>query len=428
MTQGYDQNSEQTDNLKNIKLTDVIDLNFLQRFQDDFAESVGLASITVDVDGNPITRPSKYTKFCNDFTHSTQCGDKRCAESHRKGGEKAAQTGKPIVYECHAGLIDFAAPIMLEGRLIGTILGGQVLTGTPVEEKYRKIANEIGVNTDGYVAAVNDITILSMKRIEAAANVLYDVANSLSAKAYQEQKLVKTTDVLNRNLSKMSVTMERLNIVGEMAASIGHEIRNPMTTVRGYLQMLQLKNDFTKYQEQFCIMIDELDRANSIITEFLSLAKNKAIEMKLGNINQVILSLHPLMQADASSRGHQLYTDLGKIPDNKFDEKEIRQMLLNLVRNGFEAMQNSGEVTIKTYEQHGNIMLSIKDTGSGIPDEVMQKLGTPFFTTKDNGTGLGLSICYRIAQRHGAKIMVDSIPQGTTITIMFSLSSKSSLP
>lgn len=414
-----DQHKRQTDDIKNIKLTDIIDLKFLQRFQDDFAESVGLASVTVDVDGTPITSPSRYTRFCMDFTHSTKCGDKRCAESHRKGGEEAARTGKPVVYECHAGLIDFAAPILLEGRLLGTILGGQVLTKTPMEKKYRKIANEIGVNEDSYVAAVNEILILPRKRIEAAANVLYNVANSLSETAYQKRKLVKKTDVLNNNLNKISSTMERLNIVGEMAASIGHEIRNPMTTVRGYLQMLQLKKDFYKYHEHFNIMIDEIDRANGIITEFLSLAKNKAIEMKVGNLNTVIRSLLPLLQADASCRGHQLLTDLGAIPDSEFDEKEIRQMILNLVRNGFEAIQNSGIVTIRTYENNGRVMVSINDTGTGIPDEVMQKLGTPFFTTKANGTGLGLPVCYRIAERHGAKFLMESTAQGTMITLIF---------
>ena len=420
MIKDYTQDRKQVDDLNTIKLTDVIDINFLQRFQDDFAESVGLASITVDVDGNPITTPSKYTSFCMDYTHSTECGDKRCAESHRRGGAEAVRTGKPVVYECHAGLIDFAAPIMLEGRHIGTILGGQVLTGLPDEKKYRKIANEIGVNDeDEYIGAVNKISMLNPKRVEAAANVLYNVANCLSEMAYHERKLIRTTDVLNSNLDKMSATMDRLNIVGEMAASIGHEIRNPMTTVRGYLQLMQLKDDFVKYYEHFSIMIGELDRANSIITEFLSLAKNKAVEMKVGNLNDVINSLQPLLQADAACRGHELFIKLGEVPNIQLDEKEIRQMILNLVRNGFEAMQENGEVRINTYRKRSNIVVSISDNGTGIPDEVMKKLGTPFITTKDCGTGLGLPICYRIAERHGADIAVESNSQGTTVNILF---------
>ena len=164
-----------SDDLNDLKITDVIDLDFLQRFQDDFAKGVGLASVTVDVNGTPVTDPSSYTRFCMDYTHATECGDKRCAESHRKGGEEAARLGKPVVYECHAGLIDFAAPIIVEGRQIGTILGGQVLTELPDETKYRRIAREIGVDEEGYVEAVKEVRKLTKESIEAAANVLFIV-------------------------------------------------------------------------------------------------------------------------------------------------------------------------------------------------------------------------------------------------------------
>ncbi len=219
-----------------IKLTDVIDLDFLQRFQDDFAKGVGLASVTVDIDGNPVTKPSCYTRFCEDYTHSTECGDKRCAESHRKGGEEAARTGKPVVYECHAGLIDFAAPIMLEGRLIGTILGGQVLTGAPEEAKYRKIAEEIGVDADEYVEAVKEVRLLSKEGIEAAANVLFIVANSMSKTAYQQRKLRASVSTLSDSLHQISATMEQLaasaSNVSTNQNKLNSEIKN-VNTVTG---------------------------------------------------------------------------------------------------------------------------------------------------------------------------------------------------
>lgn len=206
----HDAKQKTQEDLTKIKLADVIDLDFLQRFQDDFAKGVGLASVTVDIDGNPVTKPSSYTRFCKDYTHSTECGDDRCAASHRKGGEEAARLGKPVVYECHAGLIDFAAPIILDGRQIGTILGGQVLTTLPEEEKYRKIAREIGVNEDGYVEAVKEVRKLSKESIEAAANVLFIVANSLSKSAYQHRKLKAIANVLNDGISQISATMEEL--------------------------------------------------------------------------------------------------------------------------------------------------------------------------------------------------------------------------
>jgi ligand-binding sensor protein len=216
--------------LSHIKLTDVIDLDFLQQFQDDFAKGCGLASVTVDLDGNPVTNPSSYTRFCSHYTHSTERGDKRCAESHRKGGEEAARTGKPVVYECHAGLIDFAAPIMLEGRQIGTILGGQVLTEAPDETKYRRIAGEIGVDPDGYVESVHEVTHLAYERIESAANVLFIVANTLSKTAYQQRKLKETAGTLNDSLHQISATMEQLaassTVVSDNQSNLNAEIKN----------------------------------------------------------------------------------------------------------------------------------------------------------------------------------------------------------
>lgn len=216
--------------ISTIKLEDVIDIGFLQQFQDDFAKGVGLASVTVDPDGHPVTNPSSYIRFCRDYTHSTECGDKRCAESHRKGGEEAARTGKPVVYECHAGLIDFAAPIMLEGRQIGTILGGQVLTASPDEEKYRRIAKEIGVDPDEYVKASQEARILSKESIEAAANVLFIVANNMSKSAYQQLKLKAMADTLSDNLHQVSATMEELAAsatdISTNQANLNDEIKN----------------------------------------------------------------------------------------------------------------------------------------------------------------------------------------------------------
>ena len=213
--------------------------------------------------------------------------------------------------------------------------------------------------------------------------------------------------------------LDRLNLVGEMAASIGHEIRNPMTTVRGYLQMFQRRLAFADYSEQLATMIDELDRANEIITEFLSLAKNKTIQRQPGNLNTLIDTMFPLIQADAFLKGHNVILDQGNIPDNAFDPQEIRQLLLNLTRNAMEAMKNNSIFIIRTYWDEDSIILEVHDTGSGIPSEILHEIGKPFVTTKENGTGLGLPVCYRIAERHDAKLKIESSPSGTIVGIHF---------
>lgn len=199
------------DNLiDNIKIQDVIDISLLQKFLDNFAKSMNLASVAVDRDGNPITTPSSYTRFCSQYTHSTQAGDSRCAASHKKGGEEAARTGRPYVYQCHAGLIDFAAPIIVEGQLIGTILGGQILNSSPNESEFRRVANEIGVNPDKYIEAVHEVNVISEKNVYAAAEVLFIIANSLSQVGYHKYKLKNMSTNLVDRFSQIEATMEHL--------------------------------------------------------------------------------------------------------------------------------------------------------------------------------------------------------------------------
>lgn len=222
-----------------------------------------------------------------------------------------------------------------------------------------------------------------------------------------------------KRMGKEIARLDRLNLVGEMAAGIGHEIRNPMTTVRGFLQMLGEKDDCTKYKDYFSLMIDELDRANSIITEFLSLAKNKAVEFKTQDLNHIVKVILPLISADAIVTDKHIEVDLDDIPMLLLDEKEIRQLILNLVRNGLEAMSPGGILTIKTFSEGDEVVLAIMDHGKGIEPDVLEKIGTPFFTTKDNGTGLGLAVCYSIAARHDAAITVDTGPIGTTFNVRF---------
>ncbi|CQR70977.1 Sporulation kinase E [Sporomusa ovata DSM 2662] len=213
--------------------------------------------------------------------------------------------------------------------------------------------------------------------------------------------------------------LDRLNIVGQMAANFAHEIRNPLTTVRGYLQLLGRKSEFYNYKEQFGLLLEELDRTNHIITEYLSLSKNKIVEMKKCNLNHILLALHPLVQATAVSSQITVDLNLGDIPELYIDDKEIKQLIHNLTRNAIEAMTSGGKLEIKTLVSGNNTILTVTDQGKGIPSHVMNNLGKPFLTTKENGTGLGMAICYRICLRHNAKLDINTGPAGTTIHVIF---------
>ncbi len=228
------------------------------------------------------------------------------------------------------------------------------------------------------------------------------------------------TDITERVRLELEMTrLDRLNLIGAMAAGIAHEIRNPMTTVRGFLELTKSdpKNLTIKYID---LMLAELNRANSIITEYLNLAKNKLSHKTLQNINPVINGLYPLIQAEALRTGKSVILKLEDCPELLLDEKEISQLILNLSLNGLDAMASGGQLFIKTYVEDQNVVLEVKDEGCGIKSEMLSEIGTPFFTTKDTGTGLGLAICYSIAKRHNAKVDLETGDKGTSFFIKFS--------
>lgn len=218
--------------------------------------------------------------------------------------------------------------------------------------------------------------------------------------------------------------LERLNLIGQMAAGISHEVRNPLTTVRGFLQMLKEKTDSAQKKEYMEIMISEIDRANGIITDFLSLAKANSDSTKMEDINEIITRIYPMLQADAFNDNKDVLTNLGVVPVLELNESEIRQLILNLVRNGLEETPPGGKVEISTYLETDRVVLAISDEGKGIPEEVQGKIGTPFMTTKETGTGLGLAISVGIARRHQAKFEFNTGQSGTTFYIKFPIPGK----
>ncbi|MBS9806700.1 GAF domain-containing protein [Bacillus toyonensis] len=214
--------------------------------------------------------------------------------------------------------------------------------------------------------------------------------------------------------------LSNIDLIGQMAAGISHEIRNPMTTVRGFLQLLKEENSYEKHTKYFNLMIEELDRSNSIITEFLSMGNTRKSDLQMLDLNSIIHDIIPLIKIDTHNQNKYIQVDTNDIPKLLLNRNEIRQLLLNLYRNGLEAMSIEKVLTISTYKEDQNcVVLAVQDQGEGIRPEVLEKLGTPFYTTKDNGTGLGLGVCYAIAARHNAKIEIQTGSEGTIFFVKF---------
>lgn len=253
---------------------------------------------------------------------------------------------------------------------------------------------------------------------------IIDVFVTVSPIKNHHEKIIGASTIVRdvtaqKKIEKEMARMDQMNLVGEMAASIGHEVRNPMTTVRGFLQLLEKKDNVSKYIDYIPLMISELDRANQIISEFLSISRTKVTEVARHNLNNIINSILPLIQVDAINSEKHVKTQLDDVPDLILDDKEVRQLIINLARNGLEAMSKGGCLTIKTHSFTQGVILNIQDEGPGIEPEILNRLGTPFLTTKKAGTGLGLAVCYGIAARHKAEIVVESSPCGSTFSVKF---------
>jgi|GEM_PF-26920 len=190
-----------------LAIHDLVDIHILQQVIDVFVRATGLASVVVDLKGAPLTSIDNFSDFCMKHTRGTEEGSKRCEANDAKGGAEATRTGKPVVYYCHAGLIDFAVPIIVNGRQIGTWLGGQILTAKPDEKKFRKIAREIGVDEDEYIKDLRKIKIIPKNQIDGLADLLSLIANTLVQIAYArkvtEEKAAELSERMMHAVSKL---------------------------------------------------------------------------------------------------------------------------------------------------------------------------------------------------------------------------------
>ncbi|SHO53234.1 PocR ligand-binding domain-containing protein [Anaerocolumna xylanovorans] len=244
-----------------LKLTDMISLEFLQRFQDAFSNAVGVSSIITDEDGIPVTKGSNFTDFCMKSNRGCAQGAKRCMQSDAFGGAESAKTGKPAVYYCKNGLMDFAAPILLDGRLIGTMLGGQVLTALPDKEVFLQVAKEIGADPDEYLREIEKVKILPEEQVRAAAYLLYLVTGEFSRMGYQRLSLIKMAAEIQENVSQMTETINEL-------ASSATEVTNSQNMLNS-----EIKN------------VKSLSKEINTITEFI---RDIADEIQLLGINATI--------------------------------------------------------------------------------------------------------------------------------------------
>jgi signal transduction histidine kinase len=214
--------------------------------------------------------------------------------------------------------------------------------------------------------------------------------------------------------------LTRLAATGEFSATLAHEIRNPLNAISVASSYIKDNYRSRLLKEFIKIIQNEASRINKLTTSLLNFAKPIKPEFEKSDINKLANEIVSLLKEEARDQTVEIKLEISNnIPLFKFDYNQIKQVLLNLIINSFDAIEEKGRIMIQTDASNGNVLLSVEDNGKGIPEDVIKNVFNPFFTTKTRGSGLGLAISKKIAKEHGGDLLIENLPsQGSKFTLM----------
>ena len=409
--------------MQTIKLTELIDPEILQKMQDSLSGYIGMASLIADENGTPITAGSNFTDFCMKLTRRSALGCSRCEECDRQGALKTLENGKPTVYHCHAGLMDYAAPIMLEETFIGCIIGGQVLTNPLEEEDFRQTARELSIDEETYVEAAKKVPYRKISEVERAAAFLSEIASILSDMAYRNYIALQNSQKLERAAHSQTAFIIDMN--ANIQRDMTHWIESAKSAV---------------YNQDYNSMFSTLDDITIRGTELLSSLKDTVEYARMNNgeieLNETEYNFRSLVKGickktqkyfQANNISFHIEVD-DSVPTYLLgDEGRISQVLtkaLNNVTNYPGTTEINVTAYCKTASYARLLTIEVRDNSGGMTAEELTNanyyLVNNDFQLIENmeACGIGLSIIGLLIRQMSGTVKISCMENvGTTYTI-----------
>ncbi|TCO77970.1 sensor histidine kinase [Marinisporobacter balticus] len=409
------------------KINDCIDIDVLQEIQDRFSEATGLAVVTVDYMGRPITRYSNFSKFCTLLRKIEKCNE-ACFRSDAHGGIEAARSGKPCVYECHAGLIDFAIPIIIREQYLGAVLAGQV----KIEEENKAFLDVVSVTSssdwkekkdDALATAYDEIEVIPYKKFVAAADMMFVISNYIVEKGL--------VHLVQAELSKKNLELvKEIKVRAELEKSLkDSEIKSLQSQMNPHF-LFNVLNTISRLA-----LLENAVNTQEIVFSFAellryTLKKNSTHLVYFKDEIQYIenyLKIQSMRLCDRLKYKIEIEEELKNV---MIPFMILQPIVENAINHGIEKKKDGGSIEIVGYKLNDKVVIKIKDDGVGISKEELNML---LYENKKHrkdtfSTGIGLNnINKRLGYYFGETYVLDvnsRLNHGTTVKIQIPLNTE----
>lgn len=430
--------------IDNLNLTDIVDLEQLQKIQDAFVNATGVASVITDISGIPITKPSNFSGICN-LIRQTEKGKKNCFSSDRAIGLRAGELLKPTYEKCHScGFIDAGAPIIVAGKQIAIWMIGQSNIGAVDKKRIENYASEIGADKEEMLKQYALMPNMNIEQFENVVNLLWVLAKEISSLAYSNLQLAKKIEEQKEFEKELILEKEKAEESDRLKTAflqnMSHEIRTPMNAIIGFSEILSNHFNNKEKLEKFSKIIqqrscDLLDIINDILDISKIESGHLPVNLEECNLTELFGELNTFF-IEYQRRLDKQHLKLNILPVSQLlnctiltDKVKLKQIFINLITNAFKFTEE-GMIEIGCKPDGNNkILFYVSDTGIGIPIDKQKTVFDRFIQLNQNpkrnlgGTGLGLPIVKGLVNLLGGKIYLKSEP-GVGSTFSFSIDLK----